>query len=213
MACICPTVTAFDTSQYKTQMDLLETFAERIHIDLMDGEFAPTISPAPKEIWWPKKLTTDIHLMYERPMEYIEQLVELKPNLVIIHFEADVDHAAFARRLQEAGIRAGVALLQDTTVGSAAPILQHFDHVMIFSGNLGHHGGSTADPRLLHKAQAVRQLQPGVETGWDGGVNADNALVLATGGIDVLNVGGFVHKAASPKDAYTHLCHLVASNK
>lgn len=205
MAVICPTITAFDTEQYKTQMELLATFATRIHIDLMDGEFAPTVSPAPNDVWWSDGLTADIHLMFQRPMEHIERLVALRPHLVVIQFEADVDHVAFAQRLHDAGIKAGVSLLQTTSVENAASILQHFDHVMIFSGNLGHHGGSAVDFSLLQKVQQVQQVHPGVEMGWDGGISADNARQLIDGGIDVLNVGGFIHKAADPRAAYEML--------
>jgi pentose-5-phosphate-3-epimerase len=205
MAVICPTITAFDADQYKTQMELLETFANRIHIDLMDGEFAPTVSPMPKDVWWPNTLTADIHLMFQRPMEHLEQLIALKPNLVVIQFEADVDHALFARRLHEVGIKAGLSLLQTSTVAAAAHLLDIFDHVMVFSGNLGHHGGSAVDFGLLDKVTHIRALHPTMEIGWDGGISADNARQLIEGGIDVLNVGGFIHKAEHPQTAYATL--------
>ena len=42
MAVICPTVTAVSEHDYKEQLLRLKPFAKRIHIDLMDGRFAPT---------------------------------------------------------------------------------------------------------------------------------------------------------------------------
>src|ERR1700753_2375748 len=62
---ICPTITAFGTHDYRAQMEMLEPFAERIHIDLMDGVFAPHISPGLDQIWWPDSITADLHLMYQ----------------------------------------------------------------------------------------------------------------------------------------------------
>ncbi len=53
MAVICPTVTAYDPHEYREQMERVEPFAKRIHIDLMDGHFAPTKSPGLKHVWWP----------------------------------------------------------------------------------------------------------------------------------------------------------------
>lgn len=205
MATICPTVTAYDQHQYREQMELIEPFAKRIHIDLMDGEFAPTVSPTPDQIWWPPKLVADIHIMYQRPAEHLDQLIRLKPHLIVIQFEADVDHAAFAAKLQKAGIKAGLGLLQDTTVESVKNILDSFDHVMVFSGNLGHHGGSAVDFGLLDKVHEVRQLRPDIEIAWDGGVNDTNARQLVEGGADVLNVGGFIHTAENPSAAYAKL--------
>lgn len=204
MAVICPTVTAYDQHQYREQMELIEPFAKRIHIDLMDGEFAPTVSPTPDQIWWPDGLTADIHLMFQRPMAELEQLISLKPSLVVIQFEADVDHVVFTAKLHEAGIKAGLGLLQATPVAAAGPVLGSFDHAMIFSANLGHHGG-VADLTLLDKVRQVRELYPDIEVAWDGGINDQNAKQLVEGGVDILNVGGFIHKAENPSNAYAKL--------
>jgi ribulose-phosphate 3-epimerase len=204
MAVICPTVTAYDQHQYRAHMELIEPFAKRIHIDLMDGEFAPTVSPPPDQVWWPDGITADIHIMFQRPAEQLEQLIALKPHLVVIQFEADVDHVTFAAGLHEAGIKAGLGLLQATTVKAAAATLGSFDHVMIFSGNLGHHG-SVADLGLLDKIRQVRELYPDIEVAWDGGINDQNAKQLVKGGADVLNVGSFIHKAEDPSAAYAKL--------
>jgi ribulose-phosphate 3-epimerase len=209
MAVVCPTVTAFNAHEYRSQIELLELFAKRLHIDLMDGEFAPTKSPDLDTIWWPEGIIADVHLMYQRPALYLEQLIKLKPSLAIIHYEAEVDHADFAVQLQAAGIKAGLAMLQKTTVDDIAPLLSHFDHVMIFSGNLGHHGGSAVDLSLLDKVHAVHDQYPDIEIAWDGGINDQNAKKLVKGGVDVLNVGGFIHKAADPQAAYNQLLSRV----
>ncbi len=211
MSTVCPTVTAFDTHDYRSQMELLQKFAKRIHIDMMDGVFAPTTSPPLQTIWWPEGIIADIHLMYQKPGPYLEQLIKLKPHLVIIQAEADVDHARFADQLRAAGIKAGLALLQETSVASVSPILDHVDHAMIFSGNLGRHGGSKVDFGLLEKVREVRERFPGIEIAWDGGVNADNIRRLAEGGVDVFGVGGFIHKADDPQEAYAKLEALVKS--
>ena len=208
MAVICPTVTAFDTHDYRAQIELLETFAERIHIDLMDGVFAPTKSPGLDQVWWPEKLMADIHLMYQYPMEEIEQLIKLRPSLVIIHFEADVNHQEFANELHNAGVKAGLAILSDTSVESSLGVIKHYDHALVFSGKLGYHGG-TANLGLLDKVQKIKEAYPGIEIGWDGGVNDKNAKQLVDGGVTFLNVGGFIHKAPSPQEAYAKLKTLV----
>lgn len=209
MAMIFPTVTAYDEYEYNEQLKALKPFASRVHIDLMDGIFAPTKSPDLNHIWWPHEFTVDVHLMYQSPMDYIDQLIALKPRMVIIHNEAQVHHMDFAARLHAADIEAGLAILHDTPIEWAYQIMHSFDHVLIFSGNLGFQGGSTADLGCLDKVKKAKEHHPDVEIGWDGGVNQLNAKRLMEGGVDVLNVGGFIMNADDPQAAYEQLVPLV----
>lgn len=183
-------------------------FAQRIQIDLTDGEFAPTKSVELDRIWWDERIKVDIHLMYQRPVEYLAQLISLKPSLVIIHFEADVDHRYFADSLRQKGIKAGLALLKETPASDVEHLLKDFDHVLIFSGDLGKFGGQ-ADLSLLDKISQIKSLNPAIEIGWDGGANQSNAAELTAGGVDVLNVGGAIQKADDPQKAYQQLLDLI----
>ncbi|HWB39408.1 MAG TPA: hypothetical protein VG604_04210 [Candidatus Saccharimonadales bacterium] len=206
---VCPTVTATGTHDYRKQVEALLPFAKRLHIDLMDGEFAPTQSPPLDQIWLPHETVNDIHLMYQRPADYLEQLIKLKPHMVIIHNEADVHHMKFAAELHKHDIETGLAILATTPIEHAAQVMHSFDHVLIFSGNLGHQGGSVVDLGLLDKVKFVQNHHPDAEIGWDGGVNPDNAKQLIDGGVDVLNVGGFIMHANDPAAAYDELKLLV----
>lgn len=185
-------------------MDQITPFAKRVHIDLMDGVFAPTVSPPLEKVWWPPELRADIHLMYQRPMDHLAQLLKLKPRLVVIHNEAHVHHMHFAAELHKAGIRAGLAILHDTPIEYAYQIMHSFDHVLIFSGHLGYHGGE-ADLGLLDKVRKVHEYHPEAEIGWDGGINEANAAALVAAGVRVLNVGSYVQKSADPQGAYAKL--------
>lgn len=201
---IVPTVTAYDTHEYRQQMERIAPYAKRVHIDLMDGKFAPSQSPDLERIWWPHEVKADIHLMYQNPMDYLDRLIHLKPRMVVIHNEADVHHMHFASELHKEKIKVGLALLQDTPVHYAHQIMHSFDHVLVFSGNLGYHGGS-ADISLLDKVKEIHKHHPGVEVGWDGGISPENAKQLADGGVQVLNVGGYIQKAENPENAYATL--------
>lgn len=209
MTVVCPTVTAFDTHEYRKQVETLVPFAKRIHFDLMDGEFAPSKSPDFDHIWLPHETINDVHLMYQKPMEYLDQLIKLKPHMVVIHNEAEVHHMHFAAELHKNDIKVGLAILKDTPIEWAEQIMHSFDHILIFSGNLGYQGGSAVDFGLLDKVKYVQEHHPDAEIGWDGGVNADNAKQLADAGIDVLNTGGFIMKSDNPAKAYQQLTQLL----
>jgi ribulose-phosphate 3-epimerase len=206
MSIICPTITEThaDPKEYKRQMERIEGFATRIQIDLMDGHFAPTRSINPIQVWWPDGILVDIHLMFARPLEHIETLVSLNPQLAIIHAEAEGDLLGMIRHLQDCGIQAGVCLLKETTAQKAEDLIAASDHVLLFSGELGKFGGM-ADMRVLDKVQDIRAINPAIEIGWDGGANERNVRQLKDGGIDVINVGGAIQKADDPKAAYATL--------
>jgi ribulose-phosphate 3-epimerase len=205
---ICPTILAEEPNGFRVQMKRVLPFAKRLHIDLMDGMFAAPRSIELDQVSWPATVSVDLHIMYKRPLSYAETYVSLSPRMVIVHAEADGTFVPFAQYMHRHGIEVGVALLPQTPVAMIAPVIDVIDHVLIFSGHLGHFGGS-ADLRLLVKAKQLRALKPNLEIGWDGGVNAENASQLAAGGVDVLNVGGFIQHAIDPAKAYAKLKAIV----
>lgn len=203
-AVIAPCVTVETTDQYKAQMEKIHQIANRVHIDISDGEFAPTFLVEPDQLWWPQGWHADIHAMVARPSEYVDRLVALKADLITFHVEVQEDLLPVIQKIKAAGIKAGIALQRPTVPATVAQYIEAADHVMIFSGNLGHYGG-TASLMQLEKVRLIRALKPGIEIGWDGGVTIDNAFGLAQGGVDVLNVGGAIAKSTDPVATYQAL--------
>ena len=208
MAIICPTITAYDPHEYRAQIEQIENFAERIHVDMMDGMFTSRQSVDLEHVWWPDNITADIHLMYQRPGEVIDGLVKHNPSLVVIHYEADADHRKLAAQLRDHDIKAGLAILQDTEVEEVLQLLESFDHVLVFSGKLGFHGGQ-ADLRYLEKVNLIREKFPKIEISWDGGINDKNAKQLVDAGVDVLNTGGSIQNSTDPQSAYATLKSVI----
>ncbi len=208
MSVVCPTVLATTKEEYDLQMKRAAAFAPRIQIDLMDGDFASPQSVNMDAVWWPEGVIADMHIMYRHPRDYISKLMQLRPSLVIIHAEAEVDHKLFADKLHQNGISAGLCLLADTSVDKIKDIIEHFDHLLIFGGTLGSFGGQ-ANLELLEKVKQAIELKPTLEIGWDGGVNEQIAGALSEGGIDVLNAGGFIQKSEDPKSSYEKLVSIV----
>jgi ribulose-phosphate 3-epimerase len=204
MAQIAPAILAKDPHEFREQMERIEPFAKRIQIDLTDGQFASSQTVGLNQVWWPDHIKADLHLMYKQPESSIDILLKLKPHLVIVHAEADGNFMAIAEKLHKHNIKVGVALLPKTHPKVIVPALAHIDHVLIFSGHLGHYGGKAA-LNLVKKAQVLSQHKHHFEIGWDGGVNLSNAHYLAKHGIDVLNVGGFIQHSPAPGDAYAKL--------
>lgn len=204
MSVIVPTVMVETIDQLRESTTRLQPFARRVHIDLSDGEFAPTFLLSESQLFWPEGWEVDIHAMVARPSEHLAQLIQLKPSMVILHAECQEDLVPHLRALKQAGIKPGIALLRTTVPATVEAAIRESDHVMIFSGDLGKFGG-TASMMQLEKIRLIRKIKPEVEVGWDGGVKVDNAYTLTQGGVDVLNVGGEIANSANPAETYNEL--------
>ena len=204
MSVIAPCITVESAEQYQAAVERLHPFAQRVHVDIADGEFAPTFLMSDAQVWWPKEWTVDIHAMVARPVEYVDRLIALKPNTIIFHVEAVADITPVLAKIKAAGIKAGVSLLRETVPATVAEAIKLADHVMVFTGTLGQYGG-TASLMQLEKVRLIKAINPTAEIGWDGGVNADNAYTLTQGGVDVLNTGGAIANAADHGQAYATL--------
>lgn len=208
MSVISPAVLAETPDDYKAQVERIHEFVERVHIDITDGEFAPTFTVGAAQVWWPQEWKVDIHAMVARPSEHLETLVSLKPHMIIFHAEVQEDIVPVLQHLKKFGIKAGIALQRSTVPSTVAAAIQEADHVMIFSGDLGKYGG-TANLMQLEKVRLVKNIKPSVEIGWDGGVTVENAYSLSQGGVDVLNVGKTIAAAEDPKTVYATLVNEI----
>ncbi len=206
---ICPTITAENSEDYMRQMELVEPFATRIHVDITDGDFAPHKLVNFDQVWWRGNRTIDLHVMHRYPLDHAEIILAMSPRMVIVHAEAEGNLMGFIDHLHQHGVEVGLALLQRTRIEDVAPALAAIDHLLVFSGNLGYQGGSEADLELLSKVRKAREIKPTIEIGWDGGVTDQNVRQIAEAGVDVINVGGFIHNSSNPAKAYATLKALV----
>lgn len=208
-AVIVPCVTVSTPEDYKASLEKIHLFAKRVHIDISDGTFAPNQLIGPGQIWWPQGWEIDVHVMVALPSEYLDQLLALKPHMITLHAEAKEDILPLLQKIKQVGINAGVALMRSTVPADIAGLIETADHVMIFSGDLGKYGG-TASLMQLEKIRLVKNINAGVEIGWDGGITVENAFSLAQGGVDVFNVGGAIQKANDAQTAYDTLVKEVS---
>ncbi len=208
MPTICPSILAQDENQYRQQMEKVAHFAHRVQIDLTDGRFAVNQTIKPQQAWWPVGIKADFHLMFEDPFLAVRAAAMHKPHLIIVHAEAKGSFETIASYCAQRGIRVGVALLPKTGPQIIISALPKIDHVLIFSGNLGSYGGH-ANLDLLHTVRYLKNHKPGLEIGWDGGINEQNISRLASGGVDVFNVGGYIQDSDNPEKVFHRLQRIV----
>lgn len=202
MAIIAPAILASTPEEYNVQVERLHSFAEHVHIDITDGEFAPNLTIPETQIWWPQEWKVDIHMMVARPSEHLPTIIQLNPHMVIFHAECEEDLVPIFEKLKnETMIKPAVALLRSTVPETVAPAIKAAEHVLVFSGNLGEMGGK-ANMMQLEKIRLIKSINSNVEISWDGGANISNVFNLTQSGVDVVNVGSAIMNAPDPKQAY-----------
>src|ERR1700683_5538223 len=91
---IAPSILASNFARLGEEICTVEQAgADGIDVDVMDGHFVPNISigiPVVESLRKATRLPLDVHLMIERPEEYIEAFVRAGATRVVIHEEATV---------------------------------------------------------------------------------------------------------------------------
>ena len=172
--------------------------ADRLHLDVMDGNFVDNITFGPDVVAAFRRLTgmpLDVHLMIAEPARYMERFIEAGPQTITFHVEADEGVARKTEAIaaiHAAGREAGLAVSPDTPVSAVDPWLDELDIIMIMSVYPGW-GGQGFIPETAPKiAEARARLAAAGRGGLvhvDGGVNSKTADVVGAQGIDVCVVG------------------------
>jgi len=178
----------------------------------MDGHFVPNLTFGPKmvaDLRRATRLPLDVHLMIERPEDWVQRYAEAGATYLTIHVESTDDPARVIAAARAAGARPGITLSPDTDVARIVPYLPAVDLVLVMSVHPGF-GGQAFIPSSLDKVRALRaalDVAPSrAELEVDGGVKVENAAAIAAAGATVLVAGSAVFgDPAGPRDALAKL--------
>ena len=214
---IAPSILAADFANLQKEVEMLnQSDADWIHVDIMDGAFVPNISfgiPVTEAIHRYAKKPLDVHLMIERPENYLEAFKKAGAEIISVHYEACPHLHRTLQQIKELGCKAGVALNPHTPVSLLSDVITEIDMVCIMSVNPGF-GGQKFIENTYQKVQELKSLikaksaQTLIEI--DGGVSTGNAARLLSSGADIFVAGSFVFSAEDALRTITSLKHTTA---
>jgi len=205
---IAPSVLAADLASLGAEVRKVEEAgAQLIHFDVMDGHFVPNISmgvPVLAALRKATRLPIDVHLMIERPGDYVEAFAKAGADRILIHQEATAHLDRVLTQIRDLKAEAGVAINPATPVATLSEILHRVDTVLVMSVNPGF-GGQSFIPGALSKIRELKQWRARYNGTYrievDGGVGLENIAELVQAGAETLVAGTSIFHSPDPGTA------------
>lgn len=182
---------------------MLNYGVKTLHFDVMDAHFVPNLSFGPdlcKTIHGAfPECVLDVHLMMDNPERYLSVFAKAGAHTITLHQEVLSDIPAAMAAIRALGIRCGLSVKPGTKAETLLPYLPLLDQILIMTVEPGF-GGQKFMADQVEKIRLLRIAGFTGDIAVDGGVNPDNAALLAQAGANLLVMGTAFFKADNPGD-------------
>ncbi len=212
---VAPSILAGDLGNLRGAVEIATRGgADLIHVDVIDGHFAPNISFGAgtiKALRGKGSIPFDVHLMIEQPRWRIHDFLEVGSDRVVVQVET-IDEPGFDALfavVRSYGKGVGLALKPETDLPKwAEQRLGRLATLLILTVNPGF-SGQKMDAKQFPKIERIAKLI--AEKGYqldleiDGGIDETNVQEIARRGGDTFVAGAGVYRQPDPIQAIANI--------
>lgn len=199
---VIPGILEKDWLEIERKIKLVRPFAKTIHIDLLDGQFAPNttfLDPKPFTKY-ASEIFFELHMMVDNPIAYLKPWAEVGFKRFIGHIEKMPDQAEFIAQGQLFG-EVGLAIDGSTPISDLKVSLDALDYVLIMTIKAGF-SGQAFNPEYLEKVKTIRNQSTTIPIEVDGGINDQTIVQAKNAGANRFATTSFIFKKGGPRNRY-----------
>lgn len=200
---IAPSMLSADFARLGEEAAAIEAAgADRVHWDVMDGQFVPNLTFGPMVVAATRPHTSlpfEAHLMVLDADSLLGEYIAAGCERITVHVEACPHLHRTLGNISERGAKASVSLNPATPLSAIEHVLHMVDMVLVMTVNPGF-GGQKYIAEMEPKVRALRDLidarglQVDIEV--DGGIGPSTVAAITRAGANVMVAGNAVFKAA-----------------
>jgi ribulose-phosphate 3-epimerase len=212
---IHPSILNADHSKILSEIDRVSKVSDLLHLDILDGKFAPNTSFTWEEAQYiisGSSIPVDAHLMVMDCDIQGPRYAEAGCASVTVHVENLGNIRGTIKNIKSHGTRASLALKPATQIEDYIEYIDDVDMFLIMTVEPGF-GGQAFMPEMMEKVSKTRQLI-GDRPIWlqvDGGISKDTIEIASAAGADTFVAGSAVYKADDPAAMVSMLRELAQS--
>ena len=202
---IIPGILEKDFSGIERKIEIVKPFAKTVHIDIIDGKFAPDttfLDPIPFSKY-AQDLFLEVHMMVENPIQYLESFAKAGFKRFIGHIEKMPSQAEFVAKAKLLG-EVGLAIDGQTSLSEVKIPYDDLDCILVMTIKAGQ-SEQEFNPEYLKKVDAIKKVQEFLPIEIDGGINDKTILVAKSVGVNRFVSTSFIFSAQNPQEQYNLL--------
>lgn len=211
---ISPSLMCMDLISIKEQLSFLNEKADILHVDVMDGHYVKNLTLSSffvRSIRPHTNLPIDVHFMVEKPMDFVDDMIQAGADSISIH--ADVlfkDAFRTIHHIKRSHVKVGVVLNPALPVSIIYPYMDLIDKVTVMTVDPGFAGqpfivGTVSKIEELKKIKSDSHYTFEIEV--DGSCNKNTYRTFISAGAEILILGssGLFRKGMSLPESWDQM--------